>query len=175
MGEETLTEVTLAILYREGRFLMQLRDDFPHIIYPGIWGFFGGHIEPGESADVGVRRELQEELGYVPPQLSLFYQQADETVRNQTVQHQTVQNQTVQHQTVKNQKVRRYFYHGELTVPIEKLTLNEGQDLALCSISEVRAGQKYSDKLAEHRALGGPHQQALLKFIDSGLMPSLEA
>lgn len=142
-----LIEVTLAILYRDGQFLMQLRDDFPHIIFPGIWGFFGGHIEPGENADVGVRRELMEELGYVPPQLSLFLDKADT-------------------------KVRRYYYHGELTVPISELELNEGQDMALCSLSEIQAGEKYSQKLGEVRAMGNPHQQTLLDFIESGLMPS---
>lgn len=127
---------------------MQLRDDFPHIIYPGVWGFFGGHIEPGEGAAEGVRRELMEELAYVPPELHLFLDEADE-------------------------KVRRYYYHGELTVPIEALALNEGQDMALCSADEVRAGQKYSQRLSEVRSMGKPHQQTLLAFMESGLMPVL--
>lgn len=140
-----LVEVTLAILYRENKFLMQLRDDFDYIIYPGVWGFFGGHIEPGETPTVGVKRELDEEIAYVPPKLSLFVEQADE-------------------------KVRRYFYHGELTVPIDALALNEGQDLALCSIEEIEKGEKYSEKLGEVRSLGKPHRQALLTFINSGLM-----
>ncbi|MEM6869008.1 MAG: NUDIX hydrolase [Cyanobacteria bacterium P01_C01_bin.121] len=143
-----LVEVTLAILYQEGRFLMQLRDDFPHIIYPGVWGFFGGHIEPGETPLAGVRRELMEELGYTPPQLSLFYDRADE-------------------------KVHRYYYHGELTVPIEDLVLGEGQDLALCSVAEVQAGEMRSPKLDEVRSLGQPHREALLSFIESGLMNDL--
>ena len=145
-----LVEVTLAILYRDGQFLMQLRDDFPHIIYPGIWGFFGGHIEPGESADVGVRRELMEELGYVPPALNLFYDAADE-------------------------KVRRYYYYGALTVPIEDLALNEGQDLALCSVAEIQAGEKLSPKLGEVRSIGRPHREALLAFIKSGLMDNADS
>jgi len=145
MSEASLVEVTLAILYRDGRFLMQLRDDFPHIIYPGVWGFFGGHIELGESADAGVRRELMEELGYVPPVLRLFFESADE-------------------------RVRRYYYYGELTVPVEDLVLGEGQDLALCSVDEVWAGVVRSPRLDEVRALGGPHREALLAFIDSGLM-----
>jgi 8-oxo-dGTP diphosphatase len=140
-----LVEVTLAILYREGQFLLQLRDDFPHIIYPGIWGFFGGHIEPGENADTGVRRELIEEIGYAPPQLALFCEQSDGNVR-------------------------RYFYHGELVVPVSELQLNEGQDMALCSVEEIRAGEKYSQKLDEVRSLGKPHQQALLSFLESGLL-----
>ena len=146
----SLIEVTLAILYREGRFLMQLRDDFPHIIYPGVWGFFGGHIEPGEGPDAGVRRELSEELGYIPPVLDLFFDQADE-------------------------RVHRYYYHGALTVPVSELELNEGQDLALCSVDDVLAGRKYSDKLNEERPLGAPHQKALKAFIESGLLPSAEA
>lgn len=139
--DEPLVEVTLAILYREGRFLMQLRDDFEHIIYPGIWGFFGGHIEVGEDPTAGVKRELMEEIGYVPPKLELFVERTDN-------------------------KVRRYFYHGALTVPVSELQLNEGQDLALCSIEEIRQGKKYSEKLGETRSLGEPHQKALLAFIE---------
>lgn len=139
-----LIKVTLAILHQEGRFLMQLRDDFPYIIYPGIWGFFGGHIEPGENATTGVKRELLEEIGYAPPVLDLFNETSDG-------------------------RVRRYFYHGALTVPLSQLQLNEGQDMALCSVEEIRAGQKYSERLGEVRSLGKPHQQALLAFIESDL------
>lgn len=141
-------EVTLAILHQESRFLMQLRDDFPHIVYPGCWGFFGGHIEPGEDANTGIRRELLEELGYVPPDLTLSQKRFDG-------------------------KVRRYYYYGELTVPVSELQLNEGQDLGLCSVAEIKAGEKYSEKLGEMRSLGKPHQQALLSFIDSSLMKGL--
>ena len=123
---------------------MQLRDDFPHIVHPGCWGFFGGHIEANEAVDIGIRRELVEELGYLPPKLALFQQHADSSKR-------------------------RYYYHGELTVPVSELQLNEGQDLGLCSVEEIRAGQKYSEVLGEVRSLGKPHQQALLKFLESGL------
>lgn len=47
----------------EGNYLMQLRDQKPGIFYPGHWGLFGGAIDPGESADQTLRRELEEELG----------------------------------------------------------------------------------------------------------------
>jgi len=137
-----LVDVTMAILHQDGKFLMQLRDDFPHIIYPGCWGFFGGHMEPGEDADTSIKRELLEEIGYCPPTLSLFDQQSDETKR-------------------------RYYYYGELTVPVSELQLNEGQDLALCSVAEIRAGEKFSEKLGEVRSLGGPHQKMLLTVIKS--------
>lgn len=33
-------QVAIAILYRPGQFLLQLRDDIPGILYPAHWGFF---------------------------------------------------------------------------------------------------------------------------------------
>ena len=38
--------VALAMLQREGQWLLQLRDDIDSIIYPGHWGLFGGHLDP---------------------------------------------------------------------------------------------------------------------------------
>ncbi|MEO0768970.1 MAG: NUDIX hydrolase, partial [Cyanobacteria bacterium J06649_4] len=59
--------------------------------------------------------------------------------------------------------------YGALTVPVSDLELREGQDLALCSPAEIRAGKKFSQKLGEARALGGHHRQTLLSFLESGL------
>ena len=56
-------EVAIAILYQEDKFLMQLRDNIPGIFYPGYWGLFGGHLEPGETPDIAVKREVIEEIG----------------------------------------------------------------------------------------------------------------
>ena len=58
--------VALAMLHRDGRWLLQLRDDIDSIIYPGHWGLFGGHVEPGESPADAVQRELEEEISWVP-------------------------------------------------------------------------------------------------------------
>lgn len=54
------------ILDQHGRYLMQLRDDKPGILHPGAWGMFGGGIEPGETPEQAVQRELAEEIGLVP-------------------------------------------------------------------------------------------------------------
>ncbi|MBE9064743.1 NUDIX domain-containing protein [cf. Phormidesmis sp. LEGE 11477] len=140
-----MVRVALAILYQRGRFLMQLRDDLPTIHYPGIWGFFGGHAEQNESPECSVKRELIEEIGYAPAQTKLFCER--ESVG-----------------------YRRYYYYAELAAPLSELRLNEGQDMALCSVAEVQSGQKYSEKLGEMRSLGGPHRQVLLDFIESGLV-----
>ena len=60
------------ILLDDLRYLMQLRDQKPGIFYPGHWGLFGGGIEPGESAEDGLRRELFEELGLEAESVSYF-------------------------------------------------------------------------------------------------------
>ncbi len=33
---------------------------------PNLWNLFGGHLDPGESFEVGVLRELREEAGLSP-------------------------------------------------------------------------------------------------------------
>ena len=48
---------------REGRVLMQLRDDRPGIAAPGHWGLFGGGVEPGEDLVEAAVREFREETG----------------------------------------------------------------------------------------------------------------
>ena len=56
-----VVEVAAGILWREGRFLAAQRPKGkPH---PGFWELPGGKIEPGESAEAALGRELSEELG----------------------------------------------------------------------------------------------------------------
>lgn len=133
--------VAIAILHRDGCFLMQLRDDKPTIFYPGHWAFFGGHLEPDEPPDVGVRRELLEEIGYAPPVLTQFNCYGDE-------------------------RVIRHVYHGELTVGLEQLELNEGMDLDLLTPDDIRRGDRYSQRIQQTRPLGAPHQRILLDFME---------
>jgi 8-oxo-dGTP pyrophosphatase MutT (NUDIX family) len=47
----------------DGRYLLRLRDARPDIFYPDHWGCFGGAINPGETPEASLVRELQEELG----------------------------------------------------------------------------------------------------------------
>jgi 8-oxo-dGTP diphosphatase len=53
--------VAAALIEREGRILAcRRRADQSH---PLKWEFPGGKVEPGESAEAALRRELEEELG----------------------------------------------------------------------------------------------------------------
>ena len=53
----------------KGRLLLQLRDDKPGILFPGMIGLFGGHREGDETFLECAIRELEEELSYhIPPE-----------------------------------------------------------------------------------------------------------
>ena len=45
-----------------GQVLLQQRDEKPGLAFPGCWTLFGGRVEPGETPDEAMRRELVEEL-----------------------------------------------------------------------------------------------------------------
>ncbi len=64
-----IPQAAVILPYRDGKILMQLRDDKDGIVYPGKWGFFSGSIEKGETARECARRELYEELGYEATEL----------------------------------------------------------------------------------------------------------
>lgn len=48
-----------------GRMLLNLRSN--DVSYPHTWSFWGGKIEKGEQPLDALRRELKEEMGFVPP------------------------------------------------------------------------------------------------------------
>ncbi|PSF33057.1 NUDIX hydrolase [Aphanothece hegewaldii CCALA 016] len=133
-------EVALAIIQQDGHLLMQLRDDFPHIAYPGHWGLFGGHLELGETPEEGLKRELIEEINYKVSQSQKMSCYADENVT-------------------------RHIFYIPLTVALTELNLQEGQDLALLTPEDIQQGYAYSSKIQQSRPLGKIHQQILLDFL----------
>lgn len=132
--------VAMAIIYHQGRYLMQLRDDIPGILYPGVWGLFGGHLEFGEEPEAGLKRELIEEIGYRVKEVNKVGCYADE-------------------------RIIRHIYSCPLLVPIEQLELNEGWDLKLLTSVEIEGGYSYSHQAGEERSLGDIHRQIMLDFI----------
>jgi 8-oxo-dGTP diphosphatase len=53
-------EVVAAILHRDGAYFATQRG---YGEFEGMWEFPGGKIEPGESREDALKREIQEELG----------------------------------------------------------------------------------------------------------------
>jgi 8-oxo-dGTP diphosphatase len=134
-------EVALAMLHRDGRWLIQLRDEIPTIVAPGCWGLFGGHLDPGETPEQALRRELLEEISWQPLAL--------EPVMVHHIHRRTA-----------------HVFLGELSVPLEQLQLLEGQDLSLVDPEELLAGSIWSTKLGGHRPLA----DGLLEVIQHVLM-----
>ena len=135
-------EVALALLERDGLWLLQLRDDIEGIVAPGCWGLFGGHLEPGESPEQGLRRELQEEIAYAAASLQPWWR-------------------------LENDGRVRHFFRGPLNCPLEDLRLLEGQDLALVSLKELGTGQVWSAKIGQHRPLAPSLQMVVARLAGS--------
>jgi 8-oxo-dGTP diphosphatase len=151
LSDQSRPGVAVAILYHIGeaeaalsvssQFLLQLRDDKLQIAYPGCWACFGGHQEPGETPIETIQRELEEEIGYRPPQVTYF---------NSYITHV---------------QVIRHVFWAPLTVNPNELQLNEGQDLGFSTIEEVRQGWRFSQQLGQRRPIIHPHRQILLDFF----------
>lgn len=60
----------LIYCFKTKRFLLGKRSQLVH--KPGIWNFFGGHIEVGESPRMAVLRELHEETGLTPADSQIY-------------------------------------------------------------------------------------------------------
>ncbi len=63
-ADRPLTEVAVGVLIRpDGSFLLTSRPKGK--VYEGYWEFPGGKLETGETVELALRRELQEEIGVV--------------------------------------------------------------------------------------------------------------
>ncbi|MCT0225032.1 NUDIX hydrolase [Synechococcus sp. CS-1328] len=121
-------EVALAMLQQKGRWLMQLRDEIPGIVAPGCWGLFGGHLDPGETPEQAMRRELLEEISWQPQ------------VLDYAMEHR------IQRRTA-------HVFLAQLSVPLQQLHLLEGQDMALVTAEELLSGSIWSARLGSPRPL----------------------
>jgi 8-oxo-dGTP diphosphatase len=98
------------IVAEDGRLLLQHRDDKPGLTGAGKWGFFGGHLEPGERPAEAFLREMDEELGWRPRHFEAY--EAVDVDRD-------------------GWNVTSYPFAAHLDVSIDQLTLGEGQGMAL--------------------------------------------
>ena len=120
----------------DGRWLLQLRDDIEGILYPGQWALFGGHLDSGETPEVALRRELEEEINWAGSDLAPWFELRDE------------------------QRIR-HFFRGPLAVPFGSLSLLEGQDMVLAELDELLTGSIWSPKCQEKRSLAPSLKRAV--------------
>ncbi len=110
-----LISTTGLLVDAEGRFLLQLRDDRPDIVNPGLWGSFGGRVEPHETdepetPEEGFLRELREELAWQPRRVKLYAAGAYRTLNDGDTRQRLI-----------------YVYAAPVDVLLSAMTLGEGQ------------------------------------------------
>ncbi len=105
---------------------MQLRDNFPHIAHPVCWGLFGGRLEPGETPETRLVRDVIEEINYELPSFSKFGMYADD-------------------------KIICHVSQAPLLVGLDQLVLNEGWDMGLLTPEDILQGSCYSTIAEEVR------------------------
>lgn len=74
MSETNAVQVTAAVIIKDGLVLITERPEGGR--HPGAWEFPGGKVEPGETPEECIARELGEELGVtvaVGERLAVFH------------------------------------------------------------------------------------------------------
>ncbi|HKI56521.1 MAG TPA: NUDIX domain-containing protein [Trueperaceae bacterium] len=100
--------------------LLQHRDDRPGVADRGKWSLFGGGMEAGEDAEAAMLRELEEELGFVPGRYHPFL-------------------------TLEAGEAVFHLFLARIELPLEGLTLSEGQGFAYLAPVEALAAYDLSD------------------------------
>ena len=109
-----MREVVKAVIYKDNKYLLQLRDNNPATSYPNTWSFFAGEVDEGEDFEEALERELVEELFWCPDKLFYLAKDTDKKV-NCSINYYIV-------------------YCG---APENRLVLGEGQAMGWFTIKEV--------------------------------------
>lgn len=111
-----MKKVAKIILRKEGKILLQFRNNNPDIPFPNTWSLFGGLIGNNESAKECVAREIKEEL--------------NATLKN-------VKKITTQTRVENGEKVKDNIFSADIIEDINDLKLTEGQEMRLFSLKEL--------------------------------------
>lgn len=113
------------LILPDGRIVLQRRDNNARI-NPGLLGFFGGHVEDGETPEVALRREISEETSLDTTELMLEY----------------LANEILPHPNDNTSKIKVHFY--KTYIESDNFEVFEGQQAESYSVSEMRERQDLS-------------------------------
>jgi 8-oxo-dGTP pyrophosphatase MutT (NUDIX family) len=108
---------------REGRVLMQLRDDDPAIMFPGHWGLTGGAAQQGETPEQTARREVEEETGIALERCEPFraYYFTETSGRGSRAKAD----------------YELYLFHAPCVLPVEDMVCGEGRELRFFAPQDI--------------------------------------
>ncbi|HAX93776.1 MAG TPA: hypothetical protein DCY25_07515 [Bacteroidales bacterium] len=101
----------------KGEFLIYLRDGKPGIPFPHHWDLIGGHVEEGETPEEALIREVKEEIDFDLKDYTFFREYL-----------------CLEGDAYPNIK---YIYHGKINLPVEEITLLEGDRLQYFTRNEI--------------------------------------
>lgn len=101
----------------KGEFLIYLRDGKPGIPFPHHWDLIGGHVEEGETPEEALIREVKEEIDFDLKDYTFFREYL-----------------CLEGDAYPNIK---YIYHGKINLPVEEITLLEGDRLQFFTRNEI--------------------------------------
>lgn len=113
-----MTEIAAIILENsKGELLLALRDNKPGIPFPNHWDLIGGHVEDGETPEEALVREVKEELDIDIKEYTFFK-------KYECLTGDAYEN-------------TKYIYTGKINIPIEEVTLLEGERPQYFSREEI--------------------------------------
>lgn len=116
-----LDNAVAALIVVDGSgYLLQRRDNIPEIFFPDHWGLFGGAIDPGETPEAALRRELREELMLDVADMNRFGEISFDVA------------------SVRRGSISRIYFEVRLTAQqVSELTLCEGAGMGVFSPAEA--------------------------------------
>jgi 8-oxo-dGTP diphosphatase len=122
-----MKKIAAIILENDKReLLLYLRDNKPGIPFPNHWDLIGGHLEDGETPEEALVREVKEEL--------------DIDLKEYTFYKKYLCLTGDAYENIK------YIYTGKINLPIEEITLLEGERPQYFSREEI-PGIKFANIL----------------------------
>jgi 8-oxo-dGTP pyrophosphatase MutT (NUDIX family) len=125
---------------RQGRVLMQLRDDDPAIMFPGHWGLTGGAAQPAETPEQTARREVEEETGIALDRFDPFRA------------YYFSENGAGKKAQSSRADYELYLFHAACDTPVEEMVCGEGRGLrffAPAEVTEIDIAYNHRDVLVD--------------------------
>ena len=115
----TKIHVAIAILYQDGKFLCQLRGRYSSDQVSGMLGFVWRTLGTGRNCGSWSIAGISEEIAWAPASVSFVCCDVEGDVV-------------------------RHVFHSQLSADVNDLVLQEGWDMKLLTVEDIRVGKCYS-------------------------------